>query len=285
MAGMPEFSVIIPTFGRQSFLAESVGSALQQTLSDWECIVVDDASPEQPILPDDPRIRLLRHTTTSGPAAARNTGIAAARGRYLAFLDDDDIWLPHRLAHAAAAHARAPVVICWQSTVGSDDVPGGRVLEGDVRDIVLDAITPHLGATSIDRAVVPMFDERYEAGEDVEWWLRVAQKSTVATTQTADFLYRVHSGYRGRTGQQNRVRGADMLLEQYADWFDNHPRAKAFRLKRMGLSALSVNDKRLALRCFSTSMRLQPDVRTAWHAVRVIARSVGSRSSARADPP
>ena len=58
-----------------------------------------------------------------------------------------------------------------------------------------------------------------------------------------------------------------MLFDQYDEWFRAHPRAKAFRLKRMGLSAVQANDRRLAVRCFIDSLRLRPEFRTAWHAL------------------
>jgi glycosyltransferase involved in cell wall biosynthesis len=269
--GSPEFSVIIPTFGRPAFLADSVESVLRQTITDFECIVVDDASPVTPTLPDDPRLRLVRRETNGGPPAARNTGIGAASGRFLAFLDDDDVWLPGRLDLAVEAHRRAPVAICWQSTLGSDAKPSGRVLEGDVGDTVLDGMIPHLGATSIERAVALRFDERYEASDDVDWWFRVAQELPVATSKTVGLLYRVHDAPRTRTSQRTRLRNAEMLLEEHDEWFKRHPRAKAFRLKRMGLSALRVNDRRLARRCFAGSMRLHPEAKTAWHALRTLA--------------
>jgi glycosyltransferase involved in cell wall biosynthesis len=266
---VPVFSVVLPTYGRPAFLSEALASVLGQTFSDFECIVVDDGSPHPPELPDDSRVRLVGRASNGGPAAARNAGIAAAVGRYVAFLDDDDVWLPERLAVAAKAHVRAAVAVCWQSTVGQHAAdPSGRLLEGDVRDCVLDAMTPHLGATSIERAVTPNFDERYPAGEDVEWWLRVAQQSAVTTTPVVGLLYRAHAGPRGSAGPDGRLRGASMLLEEYADWFALHPRAKAFRLKRMGISALRVGDRQLARRCFAGSLRLRPEARTAWHALR-----------------
>ncbi|MDQ1520746.1 MAG: hypothetical protein QOI55_1819 [Actinomycetota bacterium] len=267
----PEFSVVIPTYGRPAFLADAVASVLGQRVVDFECIVVDDASPEAPVLPDDPRLQLLRRERNGGPPAARNTGIDAATGRYLAFLDDDDVWLPGRLSLAQEAHRRAPVAICWQATLGDDTArPAGRTLEGDVGDVVLDGMIPHLGATSLERAVAPHFDERFEASDDVEWWLRVAQQLTVATSPEVGLLYRVHSSPRTRTGQRNRLRDAEMLLAEHDEWFSRHSRAKAFRLKRMGLSALRVNDRRLARRCFARSLRLDPKARTAWHALRTL---------------
>src|SRR5690242_10925198 len=160
---MPTFTVIVPTYGRPEFLADALASIVAQSFTDFECIVVDDASPEPAALPADPRMRLIRREVNGGPPAARNTGIDAAQGSYVAFLDDDDVWTPTRLADAADAHARAPISVCWQSTLGSTVSPSGRVLEGDVSENLLDGIIPHLGATSVDRNHVPRFDERYEA--------------------------------------------------------------------------------------------------------------------------
>jgi glycosyltransferase involved in cell wall biosynthesis len=97
----PRISVIIPAFNRAALIGGAINSVLQQTLEDWELIVVDDASVDD--LPGalekftDDRIRLERHSSNRGVSAARNTGLAAARGRYVAFLDSDDHWLPTKL--------------------------------------------------------------------------------------------------------------------------------------------------------------------------------------------
>jgi glycosyltransferase involved in cell wall biosynthesis len=266
----PTFSVVIPTYGRPRFLADAVSSVLAQTYSDFECVVVDDASAEPATLPADPRLRLVRRDRNGGPPAARNTGIDNARGQYVAFLDDDDVWLPTRLADAAEAHRRAPVAVCWQGTLGRDEPASGRTLEGDVSDTVLDGLTPHLGATSVERSRTPRFDERYEATEDVEWWLRVAGELSVATVPSVGLLYRVHGGDRPRTGQRQRLETGYMLLDQYADWFARHQRAKAFRLMRMGLSASRLGDRRTAVRLLTTSFRLDPKARTAGQTVRAV---------------
>lgn len=275
----PEFSVVIPTFGRPAFLEEAIASVLAQRCSDVECLVVDDASPQR--LPDvaDPRVRIIRRGVNGGPAAARNTGIDAATGRYVAFLDDDDVWLPSRLDAAMSAHHRAPVAVCWQATLGgATEGVQGRVLEGDVADTVLDALTPHLGATSVERGHVPKFDESYSTCEDVDWWMRVAADLSVATTPDVGLLYRVHDGPRRATGPAQRVEGARRLLDAHAAWFETHPRAKAFRLKRLGLTALQLGDRALARRCFSRSLLLRPDARTAWHAIRAFVPGGSKRS-------
>src|SRR6266545_5032346 len=133
----PLFTVVVPTYGRQRFLEEAIDSILAQRMVDLEVIVVDDGSPQPVALPEEPRTRIVRRPRNGGPAAARNTGMAEARGRYLAFCDDDDILEPHRLTLALEGLARAPITICWGTYLHE---PGGhgRILEGDVHDTILD---------------------------------------------------------------------------------------------------------------------------------------------------
>jgi len=98
---MPVVSIITPTLDRIHFLRRALDSAIAQTYEDWEAVVVvDGPSPEMAEYVNshpDPRVRLVQRDTNGGVAAARNTGIAQARGRYVGFLDDDDIWLPQKL--------------------------------------------------------------------------------------------------------------------------------------------------------------------------------------------
>lgn len=98
---MPAVSIITPTLNRIDFLRRALDSALAQTYGDLECVVVvDGPSPEMSAFVaahPDPRVRLVQREENGGVAAARNTGIAEAQGRYIGFLDDDDIWLPQKL--------------------------------------------------------------------------------------------------------------------------------------------------------------------------------------------
>lgn len=94
-------SVVIPAYNRPDAVSRAIDSVLAQTLADLEVIVVDDASVDdvRGVVEgyDDPRVRFFRHETNRGGSAARNTGIEHARGEYIAFLDSDDEWLPHKL--------------------------------------------------------------------------------------------------------------------------------------------------------------------------------------------
>lgn len=100
-AALPKVSVIIPTYNRAHVVGRAIQSVLDQTYRDLELIVVDDCSIDntEEIVEgfDDKRIIYVRHKTNKGAGAARNTGIRAARGEYIAFQDSDDEWLPDKL--------------------------------------------------------------------------------------------------------------------------------------------------------------------------------------------
>ncbi len=99
----PLISVITPAFNAERFIGDTIKSVQAQTYTHWEMIIVDDASTDETAAvveqfrKDDPRIQLIRLKTNGGPAVARNTAIDQAQGRYFAFLDADDMWLPEKL--------------------------------------------------------------------------------------------------------------------------------------------------------------------------------------------
>ena len=272
MSGAPLFSVVVPTFGRPEYLAACLDSILAQTVEDLEIVVVDDGSPEPvSIAVEDARVRLVRRKENGGPAAARNSGLDVVRGTYLAFCDDDDLFTPDRLALAVEGLERAPVACCFNRYL---DRPAGRpvVVEGDVRDSILDDMAPHLGRTALRRELAPRFDERFDAAEDIEWWLRLARCEgvTVTTVPRIGYLVRYHAGERARTGLASRIRSRELLLREHADYFAAHPRARAFAWKRIGLMASAAGDRATARRAFVRSLAARPEARTLSH----LARSV-----------
>jgi glycosyltransferase involved in cell wall biosynthesis len=251
--------VIIPTYGRPAFLAEAIESVLAQTFKDFEVMVVDDASPDPVAVPKDPRVLLIRATENGGPARARNLGVEHSTGEVLTFLDDDDTWLPDRLAYAEEALRRAPVAVCWH------DPRRGRLLEGDVHDVILDALTPNLGATAVERSAWVPFDETYRSCEDLVWWLAVTRRSRVATHPAQGLSYRVHQGARSGYGLEQRIVDSQRILAEHADYFAAHPRAESFRYKRIGLMQLALGRKSEARKAFRRAVALKPNTRDAWH--------------------
>lgn len=113
----PMFSVVIPLYNRAHLITRTLQSVLSQTYQDFEVIVVDDGSKDNPgpviAALNDPRIKFIRQANAGG-SAARNTGIDAAQGRYIAFLDSDDEWLPEKLKivqQTITTHSPAPLVM------------------------------------------------------------------------------------------------------------------------------------------------------------------------------
>lgn len=95
-------SIIMPSYNTANFISETIESVLAQTYSNWELIIVDDCSTDdtdavvRPYLADD-RIRYLKNEKNSGAAVSRNRALREARGKWIAFLDSDDLWLPEKL--------------------------------------------------------------------------------------------------------------------------------------------------------------------------------------------
>lgn len=96
-------SIITPSYKSEKFISQTIESVLLQTYKNWEMIIVDDASPDKSndiiegYIKKDSRIKLIRLKQNRGPAIARNYAIKEAQGRYIAFLDSDDIWIPEKL--------------------------------------------------------------------------------------------------------------------------------------------------------------------------------------------
>jgi glycosyltransferase involved in cell wall biosynthesis len=261
----PEFSIILPTYDRPKLVGEAIASVQRQTFSDFELIVVDDAGTVPFRVGNDPRVRVLRLETNVGPAAARNAGLVLARGRSIAFLDDDDVFSHDRLELARRGLQRAPVTICWSRFMDEDGTKAGRTLEGNAANIILNAATPSLGATAISRSAVQRFDERWTAVEDVEWWLRVAQASSVATIPEFGYYVRRHAGPRNRNDLASRIRENLLFIDTHSRYLADHRRAAAFRWKRVGLLARRVGNLRQARSAFVRSLLLKPEAATAWH--------------------
>lgn len=178
-------SVIVPTYNRAKLLEQAIRSVQRQTYERLEIIIVDDASIDntaalvQTI--DDSRIRYIRHDHNRGGAAARNTGIRAARGDYIAFLDDDDQWEPEKTAAQLALLKNYEVVLCS----GDKTAPVDRsVIETalQLRDLRLGKITAGGTGVLMTKADVlrnTMFDESLPRYQDWDLFIRLAIKHRI----------------------------------------------------------------------------------------------------------
>ena len=118
---LPEVSIITPLYNASENMDETIESVLAQTFQDWEMLLIDNMSKDDSLskarswAEKDARIRVLECTHKQGAAVTRNTGIEAATGRYIAFLDSDDIWLPKKLEAQIPFMKDCDVVFSWTS--------------------------------------------------------------------------------------------------------------------------------------------------------------------------
>ncbi|WP_050033757.1 glycosyltransferase family 2 protein [Halorubrum halophilum] len=184
-------SVVLPTYGRPEFLVDAVESVDSQSYGPIEIVVVDDHSPDpiEPRLEDvsvgeNRTLRCIRHEENRGASAARSTGIEASEGEFIAFLDDDDYWLPSKVERQVKAFERAGsdvgVVYTGQQFVVDGEVTSVSrpTLEGDVtKDILCGATMSTFSAIMVRSEVYETVggpDERFPCWQDREWLLRLS---------------------------------------------------------------------------------------------------------------
>lgn len=142
MTADPELvSIIMPTYNCGPFIAQTIESVQAQTHTRWELIVADDCSTDdtaevvRALAQDDPRIRYVRLETNSGAAMARNRAMEEARGRYMAFLDSDDLWHPDKLRRQIDFMTSRGVALSCTAYAQVDEqgVPNGRIVRCPTR--------------------------------------------------------------------------------------------------------------------------------------------------------
>lgn len=210
-AKVPTISVVIPAFNSGQWIAQTVESVLAQTVQPSEIIVVDDGSTDDTrrrLAPYMDRIRYLLQAN-QGVAVARNSGIAAATGELIAFLDADDLWHPQKLEiqlRAMADHPRLGLL-----GTGAFDLPAPAAAEAGPcglsmvpwrRLVVKNVFTT--SSVMVRRDVlnkVGCFDPELRGPEDFDLWLRIAEAAPVANLKAKLVGYRTVPGSLGRRAQ------------------------------------------------------------------------------------
>jgi glycosyltransferase involved in cell wall biosynthesis len=190
MTHEPLVSIITPAYNSAAYIGETIESALAQTCRDFEMLIVDDGSTDGTIdvvraaAAGDPRVILL-NAPHGGTAAARNVAIDAARGRFIALLDSDDVWAQNYLSEQLAmfdAHPGIAIVSAnafsrggpldgrplWEATSGCHEVTLHEVVTNDRAVMVMAVIRREV----LDR--IGGFNPRLRANEDYELWIRAA---------------------------------------------------------------------------------------------------------------
>lgn len=186
---METISVVIPTYNREKLLAGAIDSALAQTISPYEVLVIDDGSTDSSAIVMQQygdKIKVIKQKNF-GVSVARNVGIKAARGSLIAFLDSDDVWLPNRLEQGIKYLERNPGVALVHSDVFLDS-EGSRIRPRSGREkfsgycyseFFAESPAFPILSTVIVRTVaienVGLFDEKLKTSEDIDLWLRVSR--------------------------------------------------------------------------------------------------------------
>lgn len=130
-------SIVVPVYNAANYIEKTIEMVCRQTYKDWELILVDDASRDESaqvienyVKNQGKRIRLIRKKVNQGAAEARNTGIDASSGRYIAFLDADDVWDPEKLEKQVAYMERTGAAFCFHAYEFGDENanPTGKIV-------------------------------------------------------------------------------------------------------------------------------------------------------------
>lgn len=287
----PKIYVVMPIYNVEDFVGEAVQSVLDQSFKDFELICVDDGGTDRSMdivmAFNDPRIRIVSQANR-GLAGARNTGIAQARGDYVALLDSDDVWHRDKLMlHYIHLTANPDIGVSYAGSRMIDRDGGvlsvamrpklGRVTARDIicRNPVGNGSAPVLRRSELDKAAfihptVPgrrcWFDEEFRQSEDVELWTRLAVKHNVVFAGIEGLLtdYRIIPGALSANVVKQYLSWTKMFrkVRSYAPEFAamHGNTARAYQLRYLARRALQLGNFKLARNLLRKAISLKPHI-------------------------
>jgi glycosyltransferase involved in cell wall biosynthesis len=267
----PVVTVVIPTHDRESLLRRSIASALWQREVPLEVVVVDDGSTEAtPSLLasiTDPRVRAVRHDRARGVAASRNHGIQEARGSWVAFLDDDDLWAPDKLSLQLSAARASGRRWCYAGHVnvdlgdrvvgGEPPLPPDQIVQRLPRSDVVPGGCSGVVATKEILDEAGRFDPALAPLADWDLWLRLARIEPPAGVSRPLVGYRIQA--RSMSADARRVLSEFEILARRHGEGD-----RAVLYRYLGWWALRGGDHRGALSFFlRAAARREPGYRVS----------------------
>jgi len=223
---MDKVSVIIPVYNCEKFLPQTLDSVLGQTYPNWEAVVINDASTDNSLSKaleyarKDPRIKVYSMTENAGVSACRNAGITHASGRFLAFLDSDDLWQPNKLMLQTFFMKKHKVGLSHTSYAfineNSEPMKKGyiKVNPSVNRQTYMKTSQIGLSTVMVDRNIVPhiSFPKDRKLCEDARTWMDLLKEG-----HTFVGLNKILMSYRVRNNQlsHNKIRMAQNTLVRY----------------------------------------------------------------------
>jgi len=238
----PFFSVIIPTRNRANLLRESVLSVLAQSFPDFELIIVDDHSEDNTTETlsglSDPRVKSVLNDRSKGGAGSRNAGIFRARGEWICFLDDDDIWLKGKLEaqYRKIRSVDQETGLVYSGAYGYD--PANRKIlcvykpkiQGWVqRDLLYRNYIGTYSTVVIRKDLLLELnglDERFPALQDIELYVRIAGRAKIAFVVENLALIRRVGGDRISADPGRKLEGSLLLRAKFTGLLEKEPRLK-----------------------------------------------------------
>jgi glycosyltransferase involved in cell wall biosynthesis len=230
----PKVSVIIPTYNRAHLVSRAIHSVLNQTYQRFEIIVVDDGSTdksEEAIRSfKDSRIRHISHIENKGGAAARNTGIKAAKGHYIAFLDSDDEWFPSKIEKQLEVLRKADRkfgavgtgrIIHYGNTGRTEaKIPTGRfgnIYEKLLKGKSFPGGTPTIMIKRECFERIGLFDESLESSQEYDLYIRMAKEYHFDVLREPLVTCNLFESHSISADEDAQVQGAKKLLMKYAN--------------------------------------------------------------------
>ncbi len=275
---VPLISVVIPSFNYARYVGQAIESVLSQTFTDFELTVIDDGSRDETRAVvtryTDSRLRYV-YQENSGLSATRNNGFAMTSGEFIAYLDADDLWLPHKLERQVERVKDDPGVgLVSGGYYLQDEETGARterrsVLEGNVlHRVAIENVVAGSATTSLLRRSVlertGLFDTTLRACEDWDLWLRVARVTRFAYVDEPIAVLRRH-----RTNMSSESMRMRLCLTRVLDRFYRspdlppdirrlEPRARAVAHLTMAKLAVRLGHRREAVADLARAIWLQP---------------------------
>lgn len=272
----PKISVIIPTYNRADLLPGAVESVLNQTFADFELLIVDDGSTDNTkavvggLIKRDSRIKYLRQNHSGAPARPTNAGIRKAGGKYVAFLDDDDEWLPGKLKSQAALFSRfgkLGLVGCALEIVfeGGDFIRVGysEQPKNYLTDLLRQNFLYSASSVMADKIVffrAGMFDEALKNGQDWDMWIRIAEAGyDFAFVPEVQFKYYVHQKSISNMSSQSEIENdLDRIFNKYRSYYRADKKLHSIKLGYDGIRYFRMNEFKKARKKFLHSIVVYP---------------------------
>lgn len=265
-------SVIVPTYNRSQWLPQAIASVLHQTCTDFEIIIVDDGSTdstkEAVTNLQCSKVRYIRHETNRGSAASRNTGIGAAKGEFIAFLDDDDEWLPEKLKKQLdkfrTVEEAVGIVYTGSSIVSArtgETIHTFTSHSPEHKDVdFLRAITFATSVPLIRKYCfddVGLFDEALPGAQDKDMWIRLARRYKFDYIPETLVKRYVH-GEQITSDLKAKIEAKEKIYSKYYDVLLNHSEIMAHHLWRLGILYCIDNRSTKGMNCFRKAILQQP---------------------------